>query len=150
MLIFAHGPHSGMCHSDHFCVKCVYFGRVCCFPSWPEAAETGSEGGREDGAKSGGLLSTTHPVLSPSLQPGFRCFCPAWEAVKSSLSYALLLKWSLQHLYACMPVPQPHSEPFPVSNMTSKMNFFGQVNHVWFSRPKRILTEILLKTGVSL
>ena len=41
--------------------------------------------------KQNGLKSSTiHSVLLPSLQPGFCCFCPAWEAVKSSLSYAKL------------------------------------------------------------
>ena len=35
------------------------------------------------------------------------------------------------------PVARPHPEPLCVSNLTSKMNFFGQVYHVkWFSGQK--------------
>ena len=46
------GRQPGKCHSAHFSTLasiCVDFGRIYCFPDWAETAETGLEGGRENG-----------------------------------------------------------------------------------------------------
>ena len=56
---------AGTCHSAHnrmLASICVDLGRFYCFPSLPEAAETGSEGGRE--REPGGLLTSIHPLLT--------------------------------------------------------------------------------------